>query len=279
LYVGAEAVAQLKAICDMTAATGQWLECFSASVADYGDSCQLYAWPFGVVVYHLVEDLTPESLAEVAIWRHASYIDNMAWAEGNIKRLTGCGVRTETYVLGAYWVNATAQEGVRGDTAVRILCVPEVLIEHVDDLRTPSKARAELVEQALLRDGFAHAEIEDFGVQGVSTGLASWSGVVYQPLARDRALTEHDLVRCELAVQSAWSYCSYIRYEVEQCRDPVVPTGYGWRFMRGLRSRITTERPQETPQHRLMREAIVKTSGLAGHLAQALEILRDVEGG
>jgi hypothetical protein len=275
LYVGAEAVETLKAVCNMTAAPGQWFECFSVPVPTNGDSCHLYVWPFGVAMYHLVEDLTSGSIAEVAVWRHVSYIDNMAWAEEQINRLAGCGARNEIYVLGAYWVNSVAREGVRTDTAIRILCIPEVLIERTDDRHTPSKARAELVEQALLRDGFDHTDIEDFGIQGISTALASWSGVVYRPLAPYRALTEQDLVRCELAVQSAWSYCSYIRSEVEQGRDPVVPAAYGWRFMRGLRSRLTTERPQETPQQRSMREAIVKTSGLAGHLTQALEVLRE----
>jgi len=44
-----------------------------------------------------------------------------------------------------------------------------------------------------------------------------------------------------------------------------------------MRSRLTTERPQETSQHRSMRNAIVQTSGLDRHLAQAVEILRDCD--
>ncbi len=80
-------------------------------------------------------------------------------------------------------------------------------------------------------------------------------------------------------MQAAWSYCNFIRSEVERSRDPVVPAEYGWRFVRGLRSRLTAERPQETSQHRSMREAIIETSGLSRHLAHAVETLREADGG
>lgn len=281
MYVGPAAADKLAATCNLVTAHGQWFDCHSTAVepmSDYGESCHLYVWPFGVAMYHLVEDLAPTSLAEVAVWRHSSYVENMAWAEDQIAKLAGCQPRNETYVLGAYWVDSLPLIGPRRDTALRILCVPEVLLQRDTDPHNPSAARPALVEQALLRDGFSDPGIEDFGYHGISTALASWSGVVYQPLAQDRALTEHDLVQCELAVQSVWSYCSYIRYEVECGRDPKVAPQFGWRFLRALRSRLTTERPQETPQHRSLREAIVSTSGLAGHLAQAVEILRDTEG-
>lgn len=55
----------------------------------------------------------------------------------------------------------------------------------------------------------------------------------------------------------------------------MVPAEFGWRFPRGIRSRLTTERPQETSKHRSMRDAVVQTSGLGRHLAQAVEILRE----
>jgi hypothetical protein len=67
------------------------------------------------------------------------------------------------------------------------------------------------------------------------------------------------------------------RYKVESGDDPIVAAEFGWRFLRGIRSRLTTERPQETSQHRSMRDAVVQTSGLDRHLAQAVEILRDCD--
>jgi hypothetical protein len=88
------------------------------------------------------------------------------------------------------------------ETALRLLSIPRTLIERDDDNRIPSKSHALLVEQQLLREGFDHPEIIDFGMKGISVGYASWSGVVYHPLATDRALSEHEIVRCELTVQS-----------------------------------------------------------------------------
>jgi hypothetical protein len=100
---------------------------------------------------------------------------------------------------------------------------------------------------------------------------------VYHPNAPDRALREDELVTCELSFQAAWAYCDHLRQQVEKGHDPVVPAEFGWRFLRGVRSRLTTERAQETSQHRSMRDAVVQTSGLDRHLTQALEILRDCD--
>jgi hypothetical protein len=277
MFVGPAAVNCLIDYCDMVGVRGEWLDCHATTIANKGDSCKLYAWPFGVAMYHLVEYLRPASLAEVAVWRHLSYLEDMQWAAERITDACGSGPRDEIYVLGTYWVTATPWKGAILDTALRMLCVPEVLMERDDADHKSSVANAKLVEESLFREGFDDPGIEEFGYQGISRGLASWSGVVYEPLVNDHALVEQDLISCELAVQAAWSYCSYIRSEIERGRDPDVPSEFGWRFLRGLRSRLTTERPQETPQHRSLREAVVSTSGLTMHLAQALEALREAE--
>jgi hypothetical protein len=157
------------------------------------------------------------------------------------------------------------------------MCIPRVLVPRADHIDESCLASAALVERALLENGFEHPELVDFSMKGISLGYASWSGVVYHPIAQDRALREDELVTCELSVQATWAYCDHLRREVEKGNDPTVPSEFGWRFLRGIRSRLTTERPQETSQHRCMRDAIVTTSGLDRHLAQAVEILRDCD--
>lgn len=278
-YVGVDGANAIHVAHSMEPAAGQWSECHRTCVGDNDVSCDLYAWPFGVAMYHLVEELEPDSIAEIAVWRRTSYRQNIAWAAERFTELTGAELPDEPYVLSTYWVEATPWDDSRLDTSLRLLSIPRALIERDDDNRVPSKAHALLVEQELLKEGFNHPEIADFGIKGISTGYASWSGVVYHPTAPDRALVEHELIRCELTVQSIWAYCNYIRQEVEAGEDPTVPTEYGWRFLRGVRSRLTTERPQETSQHRSMRDAIVETSGLSRHLVQAVETLREVDGG
>jgi hypothetical protein len=278
-YVGVRGAGAVQAAYSMESAPEQWSQCHRVCVGGDDVSCHLYAWPFGVAMYHLVEELEPESVAEVSVWRRMSYRENIAWAGTRFEEMISAELPDEPYVLSTYWVEATPWDGSRLETSLRLLSIPRTLIERDDDNRVPSQGHALLVEQELLREGFNHPEIVEFGIKGISIGYASWSGVVYHPLAPDRALAEDEIVRCELAAQSIWAYCNYIRQEVEAGRDPLVPAEYGWRFLRGIRSRLTTERPQETSQHRSMRDAIVETSGLARHLAQAVETLREVDGG
>lgn len=272
-YVGPDQAARLRDEFSLERADGQWLECHTGQVAYDGATCALYVWPFGVAMFHIREDLSLHSVADLAIFRLRTYEKNIQWAGRQLQRLTGSDGIAASYVLSAYWVDTPIWSGPQLTTALRLMCVPRVLLER-DTEANPSLARAELVERALLRDGFDHAAVMDFGIKGISYGLASWSGVVYHPIATDRALVERELVSCELAVQAAWAYCDHIRDQVENGVDPVVPDRYGWRFFRGIRSRLTAERPQETSQHRLMREAVVETSGLARHLTRVVDTLR-----
>ncbi|MGW2479671.1 hypothetical protein ACWCWQ_07610 [Streptomyces sp. NPDC001571] len=62
---------------------------------------------------------------------------------------------------------------------------------------------------------------------------------------------------------------------IEEGEAPSMPEQYGWRFLRAAYSRLTTARAQETAQHVLMRETIMKTSGLAERLRSAQDALRE----
>lgn len=255
----------------------QWTECLRRAGEHPAGSCQLYLWPFGVALFHLVEDLALKSVSHLAVWRRITYDQNMKWAQGELQTLTASQVVGQPYVLSLYWVDEPAWQGNDLHTALRLMCIPRVLVPRADTIDESCLASATLVERALLENGFEHPELVDFSMKGISLGYASWSGVVYHPIAQDRALREDELVTCELSAQAVWAYCDHLRQQVETGNDPVVPTEFGWRFLRGIRSRLTTERPQETSQHRSMRDAIVHTSGLDRHLAQAVEILRDCD--
>ena len=277
VFVGAGVASDLASGAQWSNVNDQWTECRRRVVEHTSGSCELYLWPFGVAVFHLVEDLTLDSLAHLAVWRRITYNQNMHWAQEQLQALTAGHVAGQPYVLSLYWVDESAWQGNDLHTALRLMCIPRVLVPRVDNIDESCLASAALVERALLENGFEHPELVDFSMKGISLGYASWSGVVYHPIARDRALREDELITCELSVQAAWAYCDHLRQQIENGHDPIVPTEYGWRFLRGMRSRLTTERPQETSQHRSMRDAVVQTSGLACHLAQAMEILRDCD--
>jgi hypothetical protein len=282
IYVGPEAVDGIRRDGGHARSADQWTECHRATANSQDNRHSFYTWRCGVVVFHVVEELEPSTIAEISLWRRESYPENIEWATRRLFDDHDCRPLSEPYVLSAYWVDETPHDEPQRDTALRLLSIPRVLTERQDhdaDDRRSRLAHAELVEQALLREGFDHPGIEDFGIRGISTAYASWSGVVYHPTAPSRGLTERDLVACELSVQATWAYCDFIRQEVEDGRDPVIAEEYGWRFIRGLTSRLTAERPQETSQHRSMREAVINTSGLARRLQQALETVKEAAGG
>jgi hypothetical protein len=278
VFVGAEAASALAATSEQwNHVDDQWTQCWRRAVEHPTGSCQLYLWPFGVALFHLIEELTHDSIAHLAVWRRITYEQNMQWAHDQLNVLTGSNVIGQPYVLSLYWVDEPAWQGNDLHTALRLMCIPRVLVPRRDNYDESCLASAALIERALFENGFDHPELVDFSIKGISLGYASWSGVVYHPVARDRALREDELVTCELSVQATWAYCDHLRQKVERGDDPIVPAEFGWRFLRGIRSRLTTERPQETSQHRSMRDAIVQTSGLDRHLAQAVEILRDCD--
>lgn len=276
-YVGPKACEELQRNMSLAVQPEQWLDCYSGEVPIAEGKCQLYVWPFGVAMFHLLEVREMSSLAELSVWRKATYAANREWADAKLSALAGREVAGTSYVLSAYWLDSFIWGSGELETALRIMCIPRVLRERDEHSGESELEQALLVERSLLKQGFSHPEIIDFGMKGVSLGYASWSGVVYCPLASERSLAESEIVNCELTVQAIWAYCEYIRAQVECGEDPQVPDSCGWRFLRGVRSRLTAERPTETTQHRSMREAIMETSGLSRHLSQAVEIMRESE--
>lgn len=278
-FVGAEAAASLRDDAGCVPAEGQWYACDSAAVEHPEGDCTLYVWPCGSVVFHLVESLQMSSIAALAAWRKVSYGDNIKWASDYLIRSVPGVDDTGLYVLGAHWLIEPAWPAELVEPALRIMSTPSVLLHRDRAMDDEHLAHAELIEQSLLSEAYDQGGIESFGVRGISSGYASWSGVVYHPIAPERALTEAEVVACELAVQSMWAFTDAITRRIEQGRDPEVPPEHGWRYLRGVRSRLTTSRPRETGQHQTMRRAILRTSDLMPALEQAIEILRDTDRG
>jgi hypothetical protein len=241
---------------------GHW----SAPVDHEAGPCTMHIWSHGVVIYHLVEEITHPSLSDFASWRYESYEENLAWAGEQIERITGAPGQA-MYVLSAYWLPHCPWPARYRETALKIVCVPRAV--HCVG------ASGRSAEARLLRDGFENTEIESFGIADCSLAYASWAGVVYHPLDETRALSETDLVGLELAVQALWVYCSALAARVEEGVDPEVDATHGWKWLRASRSRLTTARTQESSPHRAMREAILSTSGLPAMLDEAITILRE----
>jgi hypothetical protein len=274
-FVGAAAAKRLISDLSLECAGEQWLDCYKGSAGDSDSDTEMYVWPFGVVMFHVQEPLSLPSLAALSMWRQASYPENLDWAAERVQTL-GCEDLAAPYVLSLYCLHEPLWTGDDLCTALHILSKPKVLLNRDN---VGSLGHAELVESRLFAEGFRASGVVPFGVTGISLGYASWSAVVYYPVAPSRALADHELVACELATQALWAYSAYVNSEVERGRRPTVPDEYGWRFLRGMRSRLVNPRPQEDDQHRSMRNAVITTSETANLLDQAIEALRETDGG
>lgn len=278
-YIGSESAGRILREKEVTfPSSGQWLECGELHVGHSAGECKLFVWPFGTAVFHLVENLAMPNIARLALWRVRSYEENLAWATSYLRRIGLPESVSASYVLGTYWVDDHEWSSEDLDRALKIMCVPKVLLRRDPGQVDTQLRQAEDVELRLFTDGFEHDRIRPFGLGGISAGYASWSGVVYHAKSPQQCLIEQDLVRCELATQAIWAYCENINQQVEEGRDPIVSDEYSWRYLRGVRSRLTNPRPQETGQHRLMRDAVMETSGLLGHLDQAIDVLSQISG-
>jgi hypothetical protein len=274
-YVGPAAVAELATVLKTEIAQTGWATGWKAYVAHPRGNCTLYGFPWGSLVYHLQEELAESHIADVATWRHHSYPLELAWTKQHLKHLFPAPTGVPEYVLSAYWLTTPRWDGPQLETAMRLLCTPRVLLDREVDEGTRDRAR--VVEQTFLRDGYDDQRIIDFGTYGVSLGFASWAGVSYYPMAERSALGVGSLVDLELVVQGLWCFSQNLRSQIESGQDPKVESEYGWRWLRGIRSKLTSARPQETSQESSMRVAVLQTSELEAHLASALEILRDAE--
>jgi hypothetical protein len=276
-HAGSDVVDQIISAALAKPVSQQWLECHSVEVGHSAGKCTLYLWPFGTAVFHLVEDLDMPSISALAVWRIRSYEENLAWATARLRQLARIESVSASYVLSLYWIDSPRCTSAQVDTALRVICSPRVLLRRETANTTDQRGYAERVERTLLAGGFVHDGIKSFGLTGVSVGYASWSGVVYHPCAPEQSLTEDEIVNCELSVQAVWAYCEHVNREVEKGRDPDFSDKFGWRHLRGVKSRLVNPRPQETGQHREMRNSIIETSGLMGHLDQAIDVLRQLQ--
>ena len=274
-YVGPDVVARLGEELGAERANVEWSEAWRIKLDHPRGACTLYGFPWGCLVFHLEEQLTPRSIAEVAVWRHSSYPLELEWTNEATRKLTDHQFGGPEYAFSAFWVESLPWHGDDLQTALRLLCNQKSMLNLDDELQ--SVAHAELVERAFFRDGYSDRRILDFGANGISHAYASWSAVTYFPIAGRRSLSQSALVEFEIMVQSLWCYCHHIRTQIESGQDPQISDGYDWRWVRGVTSRMVNTRPQETTQHLAMRTTILKTSELDKHLSAAVEILKDVE--
>ncbi|CAM5698792.1 helix-turn-helix domain-containing protein [Streptomyces microflavus] len=244
-------------------------------------SSTVHIYDCGVAVVHLEEHHRLETLTDLALWRYHTYLKEPRWVgermasllarHGHDKKQSAQSLVPQ-YVLSAYELRTHTWSNTGLDTALQLLATPSVLVNRQNPANVVPLGPG--VEEAKFRDGWAHPEAVTFD-GGVSRGVVGWSGVAYHPQRDEKALTMSQIVALEVDVQALWALSSHILHMIEDGQDPVMPTPYGWRFLRSAYFRLTTARPTETAQHRVMREAILATSELPDRLRAAQDALRD----
>lgn len=256
-----------------------WLDTTTVALPHDGPPITATIFGFGVAVAAIAETRDLGSIAELATWRrdtHARTRDAVAAAFATA--WPGLSATPE-YVLSCYWLLEHAWAATDLDTAVRLLSVPSVLLDH-DPTRSTDEllASANVLERDRLRCGLDHPNIQSFGVDGVdgvAIGYASWSGVAYAPLSPTRAIQPRELIDLETVVQGLWAYTDHPSQVARTGADQEVPDSWSWRFLRSAVLELTTARPRETNQERMMRDAILDTSRLTHQLQDTQEFLRE----
>ncbi|MFD6401242.1 hypothetical protein [Nocardia sp. NPDC060249] len=241
---------------------------WSAPMARPGCTMKIFA--FGTVIIHLAEEVDAADITSIALWRYDTYPADLQWASETLSSLTDAPV-TGSYILSLYWIYTAPWVGASLETAVRLICSPRVLIDPDAPDGAAAQVAGERIEAQLLAAGYPDVKMASFGIPGVSTGFASWSGVAYHPHDPARALSEPRVVTFEIALQAIWSYTHAIN-ESPGSIDPK----FGHRFLRRVRPMLFTPRPQETGSEYSMREAITTTSGLIEQLELAMDALQEI---
>lgn len=242
----------------------------------HGMSGTLYLFPFGVALLHEQQRRDWGSIAELAIWRRATHRTTRQLLAGYLTELLGAPIESN-YVLSAWWLHKPGWTGRDLDTAMRLLCQPRAVLGNADIGEADDLDYARSIEAGLFTNGFAPPEHVPCGVDGVSIGWASWSGVVYYPIQPRAALNELDLVHLEIGAQALWMLCHEIRRQVIAGEDPTLIAGYDLRWLRGRRLAIASAGETEPQQTRLLRNAVLETSELTRKLTETIDLIKECQ--
>ncbi|MFE0457762.1 XRE family transcriptional regulator [Kitasatospora sp. NPDC058965] len=241
-----------------------------------GRDGSLHIYDFGIAVLHVRQQLRLKSVTELALWRYPAYGQNRAWAQQVVSTLaagllgSASGVPLPDYVLSVYELHQHPWDDAVLDAALQLLAQPGVLVDRTDEANPLALG----VEEQRLSTGWLDPDSIGFS-GGMSRGLASWSGVAYHSHPHERALTIDDIVAMELDTQALWALSAHLLRRVEDGLDPEMPDPFGWRWLRGAHTRLTSARPTETAPHRAMRAAVIGTSDLPERLHQAWTALKE----
>lgn len=150
------------------------------------------------------------------------------------------------------------------------------------ELKVDTKSERERLlrlERQSVEQGLNGRDNEEFGLNGVDIGFASWDAVSYFHQSTNNRGLEESIIEFEIAVQSLWwtgrcltdLFLSNDQKEVGTVR----------KYIRELKlqySKIKNITATESPSQRTMIEAVLSTSRIKQVVEQALELYSEYEG-
>lgn len=244
----------------------------AAAGRQYASSLSAHAFPFGIVVLHIREEIEFPGVAWLAAWRKATYHHVRRAIDSELATISGAAP-TE-YVFSMYDIlQHPWAPGRQLRSGVRLVSMPSVLLSRSErwDVSQAEISRGHELEARLIAQGFEHSEIHEFGISGVSVGCASWSAIAYHALGPEKHVGSDRLVNIEVLTQALWAWCSRVTADQRPLAD--YPS-FGVEGLRSYAARLAApSQPMEGTDECLAREAIVNTSRLRSMLDQAERFL------
>jgi hypothetical protein len=200
MYVGPDAAQSAVQQLGMSQCDDQCPSCHSITVPHpRGLHARLWAWPFGVALFQIVESVTFPSLADLAIWHRRVYDEQMAWVNACAARLLDIRRPNAQYAMPVNFLTRSIWDEAELPAALRVLAMPRLLLKRDAGNEQEDLSHARMVERSLLRDGFTGAHVAEFGVRGDLAGCRVLGGGRLLPgrsnscpvRERDRILRAH----------------------------------------------------------------------------------------
>lgn len=250
-----------------------------------GGQARLCVFPFGVGVWHIVDNQEFSSVTDLAIWRRKTYgailkeehpiirttsdIASLSFGDvdNSLKEILG----KPGYVLSLFVLrNAIWEDHEELHTALRLICCPTAL--QAEDRQDFARDDAIVLELEFFKEGFRASDIHEFGLPGIDTGYASWAGLSYHEYSAGRAKLASHIVEFEIAVQALWWFCScvskYCLTETPASDAPILKDAGA--IIQQQFGRLKTIGPTEPTYQRTMVEAVLATSRLPELVADTL---------
>src|SRR4051794_20651472 len=149
MYVGPGATERAIGALAMTRSASQPTECHYVRIQHpRGLAATLWAWPFGVILFHVVEEVEQSSLADLAIWHRRIYDEQTAWASARACRLLDLWTVDVQYAMPINWLTRSIWDEHQIDTALKILTMPRVLLRRDPADQETDLSHARMIERS-----------------------------------------------------------------------------------------------------------------------------------